>query len=498
MELLENLVQHLTKEEVRFFKINSGYRADDKHPPKTKLLFDLLRNQRAPQPPYQIMQALYAQPSPNAYYRLRNRLSEDILKSLLEQYYRTNDSIAAMNELTLARIFLQREDYTLSLYLLQRAEKHAQRAEDEHALEWIYKLIIEHTRPGKFDIDPTAYLKKRRENFELLRKLRLLEDTITSVDYRLQQAQTFAQLDQSQLNALVDQALAEFDPAGEIMTSPKFRFRLIKTISLALLQQGAFQKLEHYLTACYDTLRAEGLLTAKNARFHGYLLTFLINTLIKNQRYEAALAYTESLGELLERYDADFKREYTFYYHNALVIIYNEFDPAQAIATLEAMKRDNTKLGASGNKMYVHSNLAIIQYSRGNYDKALKELVQLMIDDNFAQADPSYQLQFKLLDSIIRLSAGRYDEALRYLPRLRRDFQAMLAQTPRYAELLPLLEELTRALAHDRPIREPEAFRTFLATYPPTSSAAENEPMNYSAWLEQMLVSAGVRVPEAS
>ncbi|HRI42299.1 MAG TPA: hypothetical protein PLW54_11530, partial [Bacteroidia bacterium] len=86
MDILPSVIRRMTRDEVRFFKLFSG-RSHDRADRLDKRLFDLIRQAGEEYDDDKAFERLYEEGNKNAYYRLKNRLLQDVGKSLTLQHF---------------------------------------------------------------------------------------------------------------------------------------------------------------------------------------------------------------------------------------------------------------------------------------------------------------------------------------------------------------------------------------------------------------------------
>ena len=99
MDILNKIIQSLNKEEVRFFKLYSN-RILSNETRKDLLLFDFIRKNGEDYNENKIFKKLYNKNSKNHFYRLKNRVAEDLNKSITIQHYSNSEEITINNILT--------------------------------------------------------------------------------------------------------------------------------------------------------------------------------------------------------------------------------------------------------------------------------------------------------------------------------------------------------------------------------------------------------------
>ena len=193
MDTVAAIINHLNKEEVRFFKLyHSRMQTGER---KDILLFDYIRKHGPDYDEEKIFQRLYGEKDKNAFYRLRNRLMTDLNKCLLLQHFNEEETLIAINQLALSRFYSARSNTALAAYFLRKAESKSQAIENFELLDLIYGEFIRLSHE-MLDINPETYISKRRENQGKITQLRSIEDVVAVLSYRLKITQTFSRSDQ--------------------------------------------------------------------------------------------------------------------------------------------------------------------------------------------------------------------------------------------------------------------------------------------------------------
>ena len=120
MNLLQEVISSLTKEESRFFKLYAE-RTNSTKERKDLMLFDQLRKSDITEE--KLVNILSYGNSKNAYYRLKNRLLFDISKSLVLQHLNNEEDVLILHNLLLFRIFRQKQKNRVAEVFLKKAEK---------------------------------------------------------------------------------------------------------------------------------------------------------------------------------------------------------------------------------------------------------------------------------------------------------------------------------------------------------------------------------------
>ena len=165
MDTLEHVIQSFTSDEVRRFKILSNrFKADEEK--KLIILFDLIRSGKFETREEDLIKDIYGNAQPetkNRYYRLRNKLLDNLEKSLVFYHFKYKDSIHAFYDIQLSIMFRERGYNELVVFFLKKAEKKAEMLDQFSILELIYDEYIQ-LGIKNVDLDLDSILTRRREN----------------------------------------------------------------------------------------------------------------------------------------------------------------------------------------------------------------------------------------------------------------------------------------------------------------------------------------------
>ena len=137
MNTLQQIIASMNKEEVRHLKLFMG-RTNSGPDRKDIELFDYIRQRPEDYDEDKIQAKLYGTSDKNALYRLKNRLLDDVAKSLALQYSDESDFNQVAMFLQLARHFLTGSQFQLALPYLNKAEKRAISVEKHELLDISY------------------------------------------------------------------------------------------------------------------------------------------------------------------------------------------------------------------------------------------------------------------------------------------------------------------------------------------------------------------------
>ena len=127
--MLSELIRSLNKEELRFYKLYSQRYASGRDGLGTRLL-DLIRHDTE-EDEEAIFRKLYGDKGDkNTYYRLKNRLQEDLCDTLTLLHFGKQETNDIHRLICVYNILYQKDQFELAYYFLRKAEKKAQQTEN--------------------------------------------------------------------------------------------------------------------------------------------------------------------------------------------------------------------------------------------------------------------------------------------------------------------------------------------------------------------------------
>jgi tetratricopeptide (TPR) repeat protein len=480
MDILPRLISLLNKEEARHFKLYAE-RTRSNVPRKDLQLFDYIRG-NGPFDEDQICHKLYPDGDKNAYYRLKNRLLEEINRSQLVLHAFRTPETESMGYLSLARLYHHREDHELALHYLRRAERKARDAEEHELLDVIYSDFIRLTG-NLVDLKPEPYLQLRRENQQRLAQQREIDDILVAVNYRLRSGQNYGQRSDDLVRMLqhtIDQNAAN----PEVKRSNKLRVKLFDAVSKVLLQNRDYHVLEDYLRATYAELERDQVFASDT--YYPYkltLLTYLINTLFKNGKYAESLAQANILGQALEAYDRRFYHKYAIFYYNGRLINYISTNLDLAIELLQEMKGNAALSNQPQYEVFIYYNFAIVWFQRGDYRSSIREITHLADHPHYASVAQTVRLKIALAELVTRYELGDDDGLEQRIDQIRHEYAEPLTTSERDASFLRILRQLF--LHRHQPM--PRSLRDDCLRFLTAQHQRDEEPFDFTRWLAGQL-----------
>ena len=394
---LDTIVQSLSKEEIRFFKLFVK-RTDNKNR-KDVDLFDLMRRKNGDYTTKDALKKL--ETNPNNYYQVKNRLYHELNNSMVWQHIWKDNQSKSFSFVLLARVYKNRGELGLAFHYLQKAEKEAIDSELYEVLSIIYSEILQLSHE-LISIDVDHYIDLKRNNIKILSEIDEMDLLLSKIMYDIKTKQNFSKSDVS-LFKLIKTKYNKISKDKKLVNSPIFRMRLFKMYSRLLLQERDYMSLEKFLIESYNEFENSKLFNRSNHNDKLSLLTYLTNCLYKTKKHKKSLKYAEQLLISMKEYDCFLHDKYLFYYYNMLVLNYAKTDKKKALDYLNKASRSEVIKKMPSYSSFIYLNRALIYFYQNNFSSAQKNMSRLIIQEDFLLLDKALQLKILIADLMIRL-----------------------------------------------------------------------------------------------
>ena len=479
------MVNVLSKDEIRFYKLYAAWvqKLEDR---KDITLFDYIKQSGDKYDEKKIVEKLYkSDKDKNSFYRLKNRLINDITASIVLQHFSDDDILLIHQLLSVVKLFADKTQYEVAFNFLNKAEQKALKIENYELLDIIYGEFIRLSQDAVWK-NPEDFILKRKENMERLRSLRQIDDVLAVVTYRLKLSQNISKGDDHVLDVL-SKTIEEFSSNKDIKESPTLRFKIYTAVCQILIQKHDYISLEKYLLKTYSEFKNENLFSKTNHETKLQMLTYLINALSKNDKIKEALHYIDLLKLSMDEYDKLLFNKYQPFYHSTLVHNYVKFDLDKAIDLLEELKINKQIRNASSfYDMFIFLNLAIVWWRKDDYKKAIKNLVQLYKHDSYKNANEQLQFKISMFELILRYELNDFDFLEHRIQQIEKDFQKILKESALELELLQIIKAmiLSTSFRSDKKLRA-RIDKFILLTA--NRKQGDDDIIHYGNWLQKKL-----------
>ena len=212
---LDTIVQSLSKEEVRFFKLFLK-RTDNKNR-RDADLFDLMRRKKGDIKTKDILKKLKT--NPNNYYQIKNRLYHELNNSMVWQHIWKDKQSKSFSFVLLSRVYKNKGELELSFHYLKKAEKEAIDSDLYEVLSIIYSEIIQLSHE-LISIDVDNYIELKRNNIKILSEIDEMDLLLAKIMYDIKTKQNFGKSDCSLLK-LIKTKYGKISKEKNLVCSPK-------------------------------------------------------------------------------------------------------------------------------------------------------------------------------------------------------------------------------------------------------------------------------------
>lgn len=485
MDVLNKIIQSLNKEEVRFYKLYSK-RTEPTSDRKDIILFDYIRKQGEFYNEEKVFNKLYNAGTKNPYYRLKNRLAEDLNKCLTLQHYNEGEEVQIHNLLTTVKLYAKKREFNLCLHYLKKAEKEAEKIEAYDLLDIIYSEYIKLAQES-ISLNPEEFILKRKNNLAILNRFREMDDVLAMVIYKTKTTQNFSSK-QNPIVPLLEETVNGLLKDEHLRKGSKLRLKIYRSVSQILLQRHEYVALEEYLENTYEQFSKEKLFNKSNHDSKLQMLTYMVNCLHINEKHQESLNYTELLRKAMEEFDGAGKEKYTFFYYNGLVNNYGRVNKQKAIDLLEELRSSEWLRKTPYYEIFVYGNLAILSFDLEKYKQSVKYLHQLYLLDSYKKTDKSYKFKTAIAELIIRYELNDFDFLEYRMKQVGKDFKELLATKENDRE--KLLLEIISELIYTNSIRSNKELSAKITDFIDEDKIEDrlySEMINYNNWLSKKL-----------
>lgn len=483
--VLKELINSLTKEEIRNFKLYIKRLQSSSSEDKRSVLFDAIKNAKFESDERALQEFVYPS-NRNAYYKLKNKLRADIEESLLLLHRQRDKRFPVYKRIELSHVFRYKSEYNMAFEYLKKAEKLAEKQSDFELLGTVYTEILS-LASDYYRIDPEIYIQKRKENIDKNRHIQQANFLIATVNHRLwnsnfsgKEIELTRQLEDLQKDLMID---------PEIAQTPYVQLAVNKCVRTVLLQNKEFGALEDYLLESVEKFEVDNWFGGQHLRELFVHLNWLINVSAVNLKFEQALSYTEMLREALEREKGKFKGKFQWIYHQSMVMNHSFLgNNERVIEILNEVISDKGLVGSTFYDVFAYLNLAVSHYNEQKAEKGLKTLTHILQPEVYDPLPRNLQLGISIVEMILLYEIGDFDYLENRIADRRRKFRKELSEDTyaREKEFLIILRNLVvklKPLQNATIIKRIEAFLAASPAFQPGS----NEAINYSIWLHSKI-----------
>ncbi len=494
MRKVEDIIQSLSEKEAKNFIFFVNRMRTNQKESKIVQLFEAYYHKTYKNNEL-IIKNLFPGMSKNAFYRLRNRLLDEVQQSLLVQYGRMDDHLQVYRTIMLARIAFNKDDYSTAHTLLLEAEKKSLKIEAYELAMIVYRELINMgTVIGT--IDARSYIEKRKKIREKHDKLSELRYIVSRVTFKLTSSIHNDSADSEILQTMAE-IKDELSASDLVKTSFNARYDVFQGILNILYQEKKLDLLLEHLIKGYQEFEDEQLFTKAHHNTKIYTLSWIVATYHWLLRVPESIPYMETMYKAMEQYDSLYMDKYMPFYMTYKCSMYyhtNQID--KNLKTLHKLTdeyldgRDIAHLSELPQSVLVGhiGRLAQGYFAKRDYDNALKQLAPCYISEIHDKLPREFRMEVAILEAIIYYEKKEHRYALTHLRRTKRVYKKLLAEANNviFKSFINLLVDILKDGEFDPDPTELKIIQQFISEHPPYGVPFE-KCISYKLWLESKI-----------
>ena len=489
MDILERIIENLTSDEVRRFKILSNrFKADEEK--KLLVLFDAIRSGDFKESEKEVITQFYGDTSAkakNSYYRLRNKLLSNLEKSLLFYHFNYKNSIESYSNIQLSILFRERGLYREAFYNLKKAEKVATEYDQFNVLEVIYDEMVKLS--AHFEVDIESVIERRKENLKKIEVLRANSEVLGMITQQLMRRNYSRSKRSESVIETLEQVKQHLEEHKDIFQSISGKIMILKTVVSILIQKSAYEELGEFVKDTFEDFKANKLFNQENHTTRLMLRIWRINSLQKLLRLDEAQEEIELLYADLLMYKKQNFKELAFHYYAPKVYnlkLMGELDLAGE--TLKEAFRQKEILQNEVHELYLLISLADQYFSQELYVKVIEVVKKIRTHPRVNFLDEELRFYVSIFEIVNLYEAGLYSRASTAYKRLRKTYKHFLKDEfyTKGRKFLELVMRLNTAAIEGKKVFLKSAYRQFTEQFQ-TSEIGDNQIILYEVYLYSRL-----------
>lgn len=481
---LSKIINSLQTSEVRFFKLfSSNYRQKGAEK-KTVTLFDELRRNKFDEYSDDIQFLFFDKVNPNGYYRIKNRLREELEASLLSFHRGKIVENKILDCIELSNIFVSRSMIEVAMTYLEEAESHAIKLQRYNLLNIIYDRQIVLCNQ-LIDRDPAPYVRKKEKNQDQYEQIQKIDLLLATVTYRLNKS-NYSKKDKGVVE-LLESVLEEMKFSSDNGLSPENQLKINKVVRNILLQKRDYNQLGTFLESSFKELSKNNVFSTEYLEEKIKMYIWMFNTFSKTKDLVKCEEVIKALKNEIE--NTVYYNKYVWFYFQCktlLNVLNNQ--PSQAINDLEELNK-SIRPQYLLSELSLNLNLAIIYYYVKDMDQCFHYFSKVILSKEFGRVSPFLQLNILIVELILRHDNNDYIYIRNKFKEIKRKFRLDLKKEAyiKEAQFLALFKKAF--ISQPDSLKQPSTIKElkeFISKYPEIEIAS-NELINYSVWFKSKL-----------
>ncbi len=490
MDILERIIENLSSDEVRRFKILSNrFKADEEK--KLIILFDAIRNGGFKDIEDEVVTQMYGKNTPktkNSYYRLRNKLLSNLEKSLLFYHFNYKNTLESHSHIQLAILLKERGLYKEAFHYLKKAEKVAQKHDQFSVVEVVYDEMVQ-LAARDINIDIDDIILKRKENLEKMEIQRSTQEILGMVAQKANRLNVTRGKKSDSLIEMLEQIKDKLEAYKGIYHSPTGRIAVARTVCAILLRRGVYEELETYIAKTFHEFEEAKLFDRNTHSFRLLMRIWWINALRKLLRISEESQQIILLLKDLKMYGKQNYNEYAIYYYTSK--INNEKllgNLKEAHTALKEAMANKAVVQNDLNHLYLLISQADQYFNEENFVQALESIKDIMSHNRFEDLDEEAKFYLSIFELVVGHEAEKFTYTSNRYKSLRKKFRKLLSDSE-YAKaykFATILMRINTAAIEGKSVSLRATYESFISTYP-KSEVADNQIIMYEIYLDAKL-----------
>lgn len=429
----------------------------------------------------QVMKKLYSSSSADmgVLYRLKNRLVNNINQVLIElNTSEGKTSFLSEQNLILFRIFQARRVDELSEYYLQKSIKYAEANEQYSLLDILYGEMINYCKETLVE-NPDVFIQKRRSNFTMFNNLRIIDEILAVMTYRLKLTQNLG--DQLDISEEIAKTMSVFASDKDLFKSKQFKIKFYKTVSQILVQQQKFEELEKFIIDTRKDFIKDGIFTKQTHDIKIEQLVYLTNALLVQRKYDEVIENGKILYNEIQEYDKLLYDKYIYYYYQAQINSYAVLNTEKAIELqLEVLEKNIIK--DPYFIVFNFANLAFLHFMQRNYKQVVRTLQKVYLNDYYPKVDTNLKVELSVLELTSRFDLADVNTFEYRLAQIKSSLQS---EWKEYDGIEKSMLNLIFAMSGESNYSKDKKLIKLAKDYLKLSASTTNRVFNYENWLRE-------------
>ena len=425
MKDLRQIINALSKEEIRFYKLFVNRTSSERKKRKDVILFDLFKKDINNKLTTDIIIKKLKLSSSNSYYQLKNRIYNDLNNSMTWQHISKDYQSEAYSFILLARVYKSKDELQLSLNFLLKAEKSAVYNELFDILSIIYNEILQLSHEF-ISINIEEYLILKEKNTIRLNSFNDIDNLLAEVMYSIKTDQNFSKKT-THLYKLLESRINEAKSNKELVNTKRFSQKIFKLYCRFLLRKEDYIKLEVFLIDSLEKFENNKIYSRENHQDKLTHLTYLTNCLNKNKKYKDSIAASTKLKSSMLEHDSFLENKFLFYYYNTTVANYYALgDFSKALNILKKANTNEVITKTPSFAAFIYMNQALIYWKQKKFLMASKNTSRLLLQEDFDLLDDSFQLNLRIFDLIMKTHIKDYESIKNLIKFVKKNYKSLL------------------------------------------------------------------------